>query len=289
MATPSSTRALSPDDVLPLSCTRQGTCCHGKAVWINPWELATLAHTLHRSSREVIETHTCDGGVRLRFDGASRWRGMSACSLYSPDSGCRVHAGRPLACRLYPLGRERQGTRLRYLHEGPGFPCLSGCPGVTQLPLLSVRDYLQGQGVSSGEAVCDAYLEMVQDLAEGAFVLVLDSGLITSGFSGLRARWQATMRADAAERAELIPKSLLWLLLDPGLAPEPAAAFVPAHAQLLQERLQGEYAALQEPLALALASSAMLALALHLAAGLGADLQMLAQRWMQVADEQGMR
>jgi Fe-S-cluster containining protein len=289
MATPSSTRALSLDDVLPLTCTRAGTCCHGKAVWVNPWELATLARALQRSCREVIASHTCDGGVRLRFDGASRWRGLSACSLYSPDSGCRAHAGRPLACRLYPLGRERHGTRLRYMHDGPEFPCLSGCPDVTRLPPMTVGDYLQGQGVDAGEAVADAYLETVQDLAEGAFVLVLDSGLVARGFPGLRARWTATMESPPAQRFELIPSTLRWLLLDPGLDPQPATEFVAAHARVLQEFVQGQFAALTDPQALAQASTSMLALALHLGAGLGADVGVLSRRWMEVAVEQGMR
>jgi hypothetical protein len=34
------TSTLRLTDCLPLTCTRTGACCHGKMVWLNPWELA---------------------------------------------------------------------------------------------------------------------------------------------------------------------------------------------------------------------------------------------------------
>jgi hypothetical protein len=41
-AMPITTR-IALTDCLPLTCTRTGACCHGKMVWLNPWELARLA------------------------------------------------------------------------------------------------------------------------------------------------------------------------------------------------------------------------------------------------------
>ena len=34
---------LAPDDLLPLTCTREGACCFDARIWITPWELAVLA------------------------------------------------------------------------------------------------------------------------------------------------------------------------------------------------------------------------------------------------------
>ena len=100
---------LSLSDQLPLTCSRSGTCCHGKMVWLNPWELACLSEAKGLNPREFRDTFCEFGGIRLRFDGAMGWKNQKACSQYSEGVGCSVHMGRPLVCRLFPLGRQRQG------------------------------------------------------------------------------------------------------------------------------------------------------------------------------------
>jgi len=163
-------------DRLPLTCTRAGTCCHGKEIWINPWELACLAVARGCTPREFRDRYTADGGVRLRVDGPAGWRGLPRCSQYEPAAGCAAHAGRPLACRLYPLGRTRQKGEVAYFHEGERFPCLDGCPAVVDRPSLTVAEYLAGQEIEAGVAAQDAYLELTQDLAEGALVVEIQQG-----------------------------------------------------------------------------------------------------------------
>ena len=172
---------LSLTDTLPLTCTRSGTCCHGKMVWLNPWELACLAAAKGMTQRAFRNRYCEFGGIRLRFNGPPGWKGLAACSQYAAGCGCSVHAGRPLACRLYPLGRERRGKELCYMHRGGGFPCLEGCPEVVDLPHLSVAHYLAGQDVAPGETAQNEYLELMQRLADGAFALLLESGLAESG------------------------------------------------------------------------------------------------------------
>jgi len=287
-STSPSSRTVALDERLPLTCTRQGTCCHGKLVWVNPWELSRLAQALASSVTAVIATHGCDGGIRLRFDGPPGWRDLPGCTFYG-EQGCRVHASRPLACRLYPLGRERQGAQVRYLFEGPDFPCLAGCPTVTTLPMLRVDAYLRGQDVGAAEQVADAYLEVVQDLAEGAFVLVVDSGLAASGYQGLLARWTGISGLSGEDRARSMPPELLAMLLDPQLGPVPDESFVAAHAARLQGLAQEHFGALTTRSALADASCAMFAAALHLGASLGADLESLARRWLDTARTHGLR
>jgi uncharacterized protein len=103
----SSNTSVSAGDRLPLTCSRSGTCCHDKMVWLNPWELSCLAHAKGIVAREFRDRFCEFGGIRLRFDGPPGWQGLPACSQFIPGAGCSVHPGRPLACRLYPLGRQR--------------------------------------------------------------------------------------------------------------------------------------------------------------------------------------
>lgn len=283
------TIVVAPDASLPLTCTRAGTCCHGKDVPVNPWELACLARAAGMDVTTLIARRTAPGGVRLRFDGPPGWRGHRACAFYDPTRGCSAHAGRPLACRLYPLGRERRGQTVRYTYDGPAFPCLAGCPDVEQLPAQRVDAYLAGQAVAEGEAVSDAYLEVVQDLAEGAFVIVVDTGLAASGTPGVLAAWRAAAATGDHERLAGVPPELATALLSPGIDPVDGRAFVGAHAQVLQERAQAAFAALRDAPALVAGSAAMLRLALHLARGLGADTAALADRWLATAQAEGWR
>ncbi len=281
--------AVGPSERLPLTCTRQGTCCHGKMVWINPWEAARLAHALGAPLARFAERELCDGGIRLRFEGAHRWRDQPACALYRDGAGCAAHAARPLACRLYPLGRTRVGERVSYGYDGPVFPCRVGCPGVDQLPELTVGEYLAGQDVADGEAVADAYVELVQDLAEGAFVIVVDSGLAASGRGGVLEGWRRVARMGHQPRAEALGAGLAQALLEPNLDPADGRAFVAAHAQLLQEFAQRAFAALATADELVAASARMLAAALHLAASLNADRGVLTERWLASARSAGIR
>ncbi|MBN8525355.1 MAG: YkgJ family cysteine cluster protein [Planctomycetes bacterium] len=275
-------RILAASDRLPLTCTRSGTCCHGKDVRITPWELARLADAAGEAQAAFRDRCTTDGGTRLAMHGPPGWRGQRACALYDPASGCRLHAARPLACRLYPLGREVQGGRERIIHEGRAFPCLDGCPEVAQLPALQVSAYLEGQGVAAWVPGRDAYLEIAQDLAEGAFVLVFDSGLSRSGDASWRARWRSV--AQGGPPAWLAALGASWhdrLTVPAVEAPlADGAAWSAAHAAALQAEAQSSFARLGDAHALASASACMLAGALLLIHAVGGDAAAVGMRWL---------
>jgi uncharacterized protein len=274
---------LAANDHLPLTCTRLGSCCHGKQIWINPWELARLAAARGEEARSFRDRDTVDGGIRLRCDGPAGWKNLPACSQYDPSRGCTVHTERPLACRLYPLGRERCGETVTYLHEGRDFPCLAGCPGVTALPRLSVADYLAGQDAAAGEAVQDAYLEVVAELGEGAFVVLFDSGLAASGDQRTLVAWRRVAAMAAGQRAAAIGVAWLERLILPNSTVGDGLAFVTAHHAALRSQAQAEFAALSSPQRLSDASAVLFAMALHLAQSLGADVQALALTWIATA------
>jgi uncharacterized protein len=279
---------LSHDARLPLTCTRAGTCCHGKLVWINPWELASLAQARALSAQEFRAQCTLSGGIRLLFDGAAGWRGLPACSQYDGASGCRVHAARPLACRFYPIARDRRGSEVRYVHDGDRFPCLEGCPTVIEGAHLTIAEYLAQQDVAAGIVAQDAYVELVHDLAEGALVLLLDSGLSRSGDRKTLPRWRA-IAASQTERISAIDARWLDRLLTPALPVSVAdpAAFVAAHAALLQTCAQDELSAPTDIDQCREAACLMFSLALHLSESNGMMPSELADEWIRTAKKNG--
>ncbi len=280
---------VKPDDILPLTCSRAGTCCHGKMVWLNPWELACLAAAKHKTVRQFRDVFTDFGGIRLKFDGPPGWKGLPACSQYKIGKGCSVHTGRPLACRLYPLGRHLQGKEQSYIFDGETFPCLNGCPEVQSLPQMTVRDYLAGQQSEFGHSAQDAYLEIMQRLADGAFVLLIESGLAASGDKHTLRGWRANGKLHPKQRAQSIPTEWLERLMIPEIALplSEAKQFAAAHHDLLQKHAQQAFAFCKTKEALQTASCLMMSLALHLGRSLGSDPEQLADRWIATAKKHG--
>jgi uncharacterized protein len=272
---------LALDDSLPLTCSRAGTCCFDKAVWINPWEVACLAAARALTPRDFRDQLTVDGGIRLRVDEDDRLR----CGQYDPSVGCLAHAGRPLACRLFPLARRREGEDVRYMHRGEAFPCLAGCPEVRDLPSLTVADYLRGQEVGAGEAAQDAYLEVMLELAEAALVLLLEGGL-AKPVDDL-ARWRQLGRMTDDERAGVLPAGWFDALTVPQVeAPlDDPTFFVQQHFALLQGRSEAALAASQTPAALSDHCRVMMASSLHLGRSIGVDPVALAGRWITTAEQ----
>lgn len=167
---------LSLQDTLPLTCSRAGTCCHGNRVLLNPWELFCLAREKKTTTKDFRDLYTDFGGIQLKFNGKAGWKGKAACSQYVEGFGCSVHVGRPLACRLFPIGRQVQFGESQYIHQGLQFPCLDGCPEVLDLPYLSVGEYLKGQETEQLEKAQDEYLELcrIWPIWHLSYCLILD-------------------------------------------------------------------------------------------------------------------
>jgi Fe-S-cluster containining protein len=232
----------------------------------------------------------CDlGGIQLRFDGAPGWRQQTACSQYAPDLGCTVHSGRPLACRLYPLGRQRQGEELYYLYQGSDFPCLEGCPEVLDLPRLSVAAYIEAQDAKRFEVAHDEYLELMQSLADSAFAFLLESGLAGSGDRQTLRLWREMGREEPEQLQDRLGPEWIDLLMIPELTAglHDPIAFCREHHDLLLLKAQGSFGTPDNAADLRKASALLMGLALHLGRGLGADPAELAEHWIRTAKEHG--
>ncbi len=278
------TTQLQLEDSFPLTCSRAGTCCHGKTVFLNPWELATIAQE-KKLSAEEFSTQFCEwGGIKLKFNGESQFKNQSACSQYIENFGCSVHLGRPLACRLYPLGRKIQNQETHYIHEGKEFPCLADCPTVTTLPQMTVGEYLKSQSADAFETGQDIYLELVQQLADIAFELYLDSGLAASGNRTTLESWKNLGVLSPEELPKMIREDWLTELILPEIkGVENPTEFATTHSQILFGKAQTEFGNITTLGELEKASTLMMAVTLQLARSIGADAVGLCEHWVETA------
>lgn len=255
-------------------------------VWLNPWELACIAEVKGVSVREFRDLYCEFGGIRLRFNGEPGWNGLSACSQFSSSQGCCVHAGRPLACRLFPLGRERRGESQRYMYLGNLFPCFDGCPEVIDQPHLTVAEYTIGQDVALGEAAQDAYIELMEALADGAFALLLESGLDINNQELILNLWQRLGNNTPEKTAGYLESSWLDKLMLPEIDKlDDPVEFSRLHHDLLQAQALKTFGTLTDAASVRKASGVMMGLALHLGRGLGIEPKDLVANWIATANQ----
>lgn len=285
---PIKTTLLSDSDILPLTCSRTGTCCHGNQVWINPWEVQQLAKTKQISASKFCKTTTDFGGIRLKFDGNSNSTGKKSCLLYHSTTGCSVHVGRPLACRMYPLGRQIQHGETRYVFQGDEFPCFNECPEVKTLPQLSVHEYLIGQNTKQYEIAQTGYLEVVQNIADNAFALLLDTPLASSRDKNTLKAWRKLSIANPTTIYSTIEEEWLNALLYPLIDyNEDPTIFIEQHNEYLQQKIQACFGSLTTKQEFSTASILLMNMALYLAMSIGANSKELAEHWIEVAKEHG--
>lgn len=271
---------------LPLTCTRKGTCCHGNQVLLNPWEINRLAFEKQISAREFRDLYCDWNGILLKFNGEKDHRGKSSCSQYIENFGCSLHEGRPLACRLFPIGRQIQNETIQYIFQGETFPCLNGCPEVNELPQQSVEDYLNGQQTSLFEQAQDEYLEVMQNIADISLMLLLDTGLAASGDTRTRIEWRKMGAETPTQIAQRIGEKWLDLLTLPNIifSAENPKAFILAHQELLQENAQNQIDTLTNFSEIREFAIIMMALALFLGKAIGADVKSLSELWSEVGE-----
>jgi Fe-S-cluster containining protein len=283
------TTKLSSKSILPLTCSRSGTCCFGKAVMLNPWELFRFSQEKKITPREFRDLYCEFGGIRLRFDGKQDKKGQQACSQYLDNVGCSVHQGRPLACRLYPLGRQIQFDKTHYIYEGDTFPCLTDCAEVLELPKLSVGEYLKGQEADPFEKAQDAYLIVMQNIADIAFELLLNSGLTESKDTNTLALWREMSNELPEVLAERIGKEWIDCLMIPAITDniQNPITFVQKHNDILQLKAQEELESVTTNQELHEGAVLIMGVALHLSRGLGADTKGIAEHWIETAKSHG--
>jgi hypothetical protein len=143
------------DERFSYVCNRCRRCCHRKFIRLNPYEIARLARNQGQttSAFQTASTTTVENvGVvlRQREDDAS-------CVFLGPE-GCTVHSDRPLACRLYPLGRQVSEDGIEtWTHTEP-HPQSEGEYGAKGV----IADFITGQDTALYIQATDEYAGWVR-------------------------------------------------------------------------------------------------------------------------------
>jgi Fe-S-cluster containining protein len=257
---------------------------------LNPWELLKFSSEKKMTPRDFRDLYCEFGGIRLRFNGKPDKKGQLACSQYIENVGCSVHLGRPLACRLYPLGRYIQFNKAHYMYQGDQFPCLNDCSEVLELPKLSVGDYIKGQEAVQFEKAQDEYLLVMQNIADIGFELLLDSGLAESGDTKTLKVWREIGNEPPELLVERIGQDWIDSLMIPAIQEnENPITFAQKHNELLLLKAQEEFGNVQTLQELHNASVLMIGVALHLSRGLGADTKGISEHWIEIAKSHGAK
>ena len=168
-------------------CQACSRCCRNKGIRVNPYEVARLAEVLATTTTEVLARWTTEGGSLLsaRDDGTCVFLGQG---------GCTVHAGRPLVCRLYPLGRSRDADGTERFAELEPVAQSEGVYGEDG----AIDDYLRSQGIGPYMRAADRYVQ-----ALGRMLAALAARPDVGDASALRDEaTEATRRASGRERRE---------------------------------------------------------------------------------------
>ena len=208
------------------TCNACGLCCHNKVITLSPYDVLRLARAQAVTTREAVERYTIRRGSILKFTDAGGCIALQG-------TRCRVHPGRPLACRLYPLGIERvePAGREQFVRLEPAAGSL-GIYGIDG----TVNDFVEAQGVPSYLEANARYASLLQAFRERIAV--------TADFERVEPRefWRRASREALAE-SNYDPNPLIDAMFDAdgvGGEEQRVAAAVEAHIERLAEMIRRE-------------------------------------------------
>lgn len=132
------------------TCHQCNRCCYEKRIPLNPYEIIRLAQVVGVSTGVFLERFTEEGTAL-----AVREKPGQPC-VFLGEKGCTVHAGRPAACRLYPLGRMVRSTGEERFCEVQPHPHSEGDYGSTG----TLGEYLEAQAVEPFFRAAELYYQV---------------------------------------------------------------------------------------------------------------------------------
>ena len=250
---------ITASEVLPLTCTREGSCCHGNQVLLNPWELALLASQNKLTTKDFKNTFTEDGGIRLKFNGKENKYLKKSCSLYSEKIGCSSHENRPLACRLFPIGRQIQENKSAYFFEGEQFPCFKECPNVINLKSLKLEDI--------------------------ALTLLIDTNLTNEEQRETIQNWKDLGGFSLEKLTQNTADEIINIITIPEINVNLSSPnqFIEAHNEMLQLYIQKKYNKSQTKKEIINTCIKAMEMSLLISAAIGANILDLSEHWIKTA------
>jgi Fe-S-cluster containining protein len=158
-------------DPMELTCGPEGctsTCCkNGPPIVLNPYEISRICvedGLTYEDFLDIVESDRVNGFplIMLPRD--------PVCHFWS-GTGCRVYRARPLACRLFPLGRVFDNGRSHIV-----LPERNRCTGLVPSPHRTLADYLTQQDTALHLEMADRWIEFVSEMEQ----LVLPDKPVTS-------------------------------------------------------------------------------------------------------------
>lgn len=203
-----------------------------------PHEILGMSRVLGIGTTEFLARYSDNGGTTLRSEADGR------CVFLTP-SGCRVHARRPLVCRLYPLGRsnnERGEERFAV------FPPQPDCEAVVDRD-GTVETFLESQGVAPylgwSRRYGDLYRRMLGLLERLDIVGKVDAAAVGGATDSAQAGSESPGPEQEPDRAPLsswqdIDASLAEYCAAKGLAvPADIDEAIALHLRAMEEWLDG--------------------------------------------------
>jgi Fe-S-cluster containining protein len=187
---------MNPQSPFSYRCNQCGRCCHNQVITLSPVDVIAIARATGLGTGAVVACYTVRRGSLLRFDSA---RGCVALA----GASCSIHNGRPLACRLYPLGLERYGANERFIRLEPavGSTGIYGDDG-------TIAEFLSAQGTAQLLELNERYRVLIAPLRDRVARLV-DFDIVEP-----REFWRRAV-AEALRETNFDPNAIIDALFDP--------------------------------------------------------------------------
>ena len=150
---------LAETDPLQLSCGTGGcasNCCtSGEPIVLNPYEIALICRESNMSYEDlldIVDTDRADGFPLVMLPREP------ACHFWTKQ-GCSIYTSRPLACRLFPIGRVYDTKRSRFVLPGRNL-----CTGLVPEAARTLGDYLKTQDTALHIRMADRWIEFVNEI-----------------------------------------------------------------------------------------------------------------------------
>jgi len=150
---------LEPSDRVQLSCGTAGcsaNCCtNGPHIVLNPYEIALICRAAgisYEDLLDLVETDRVNGFPLVMLPREP------SCPFWT-HAGCRVYDSRPLACRLFPLGRVFENGQSSFV-----LPGRNQCSGIVPETAQTLADYLREQSTETQVRMADAWIEFVSEM-----------------------------------------------------------------------------------------------------------------------------
>jgi Fe-S-cluster containining protein len=205
--------------VFSYRCNQCGHCCHNQAITLSPVDVIAIARTLGISTGAAVGRYTMRRGSLLRF------KDNGACAALD-GVRCSIHRGRPLSCRLYPLGLERDGNRERFvqLEAAAGSTGIYGADG-------TIGEFLAGQDIDAHLALNERYRPLIKLMGKRV------ASIFDFEATEPREFWRQAV-AEALRETNFDANRIIAAIFDAdgvGCARDSIAATVDVHLQVLTE------------------------------------------------------